>query len=544
MRLAWIRRRGWLVAITVVACTVSTLAIAAMLPDKSTAEAVLIVPAASSGGAIGNPDDAAKAARNYAQLIPSDDAVLSALGSRLGLRPRAIEQRLSVKNDPGQSLLRLQYRGRTAAEAVKGARTAATTIAGDERVSQNIGLGAMTIVRLARTATRTGRAPFTYLAESIMVVPASPRQTGPGLAGEASNLATTYADLIPEDRTLLENLATKLGLSVAEVRSAITVTHDFNTSLIRAGFSDLDPQVALSGARILAESVTGPSPVSPRVSPGSLAIVHLPTTATVGAMSKPKVVVLGLILGLALGLVLLLAWERADGRIDDVATFGAEAGCGASELESASDLSLAALLDRWSGMVDKTPTRIALLPVTTSAEAATAEAAQRLGQAGMPVRLVAGAGATPAQQDARITLDVGGVPGSAAAGETLALTSDVIVLVAAKGSRLADLRSALAVLEQFGARPSWALLATLPGKPKRSSAGAPADVRPQKRAPAPKPTIKTVPPVASSAATTARRRSALGEQTETSTRSGGGRRQTLGDVGQEGDRSVRASKQA
>jgi hypothetical protein len=541
VRRAWIRRRGWLVAITVVACTVSALAIAAILPDKSTAEAVLIVPAASSAGAIGNPDDAAKAAGNYAQLIPRDDAILSAIGAKLGLRPRALEQRLSVKNDPGHSLLRLQYRGRTAAEAVNGARTAATTIAGDERVSDNIGLGAMTIVRLARAATRTGRAPFTYVAESIMVVPASPRQTGPGLAGEASNLATTYADLIPEDRTLLEHLATKLGLSVADVRSSITVTHDFNTSLLRAGFSDLDPQVALSGAKILAESVTGPSPVSPRVSPGSLAIVHLPTTATVGAMSKPKVVVLGIILGLALGLVLLLAWERADSRIDDVATFGAEAGCGASELEGASDLSLAALLDRWAGMVDKTPTRIALLPVTTSAEAATAEAAQRLGQVGTPMRLVAGAGATPAQQGARITLDVGGVPGSAAAGETLALTSDVIVLVATKGSRVADLRSALAVLEQFGARPSWALLATPPAKP--SSAGAPADVRPQKRAPTPKPTIKTVPPVAASAATTSRRRPARGEQIDTSARPAG-RRQTLGDVGQEGDRSVRASEQA
>lgn len=541
MRLAWIRRRGWLVAVTVAACTVSALAIAAILPDKSTAEAVLIVPAASSGGALGNPDNAAKLARNYAQLIPSDDAVLSSIASKLGVRPRAVEQQLSVKNEPGHSLLRLQYRGRTAAEAVTGARTAAATISGDERVSENIGLGAMTVVRLARGAKRTGQAPFTHVAESILLVPASPPQTGPGLAGEASNLATTYADLIPEDRTILENLATKLGLSVADVRSAVTVTHDFNTSLVRAGFSDPDPQVALSGAKVLAESVTGPNPVSPRVTPGSLAIVHLPTTATVGALSTPKVVILGLVLGLVLGFVLLLAWERADSRIDDVATLGAEAGCGASELESASDLSLAALLDRWAGMVGKTPACIALLPVTASVEAVTAEAAQRLGQVGTPMRLVAGAGAASAQKGARITLDVGGVPGSAAAGETLALTSDLIVLVAAKGTRVADLRSALVVLQQFGAHPSWALLVALPVNV--GSASAPAAVPAQKREHAPEPTVDTAPVPASSATPPPRRRR-VREPVQTSTRPGVARRQTLGDVGQEGERPIRTTKQA
>ncbi|MEO5574602.1 MAG: Wzz/FepE/Etk N-terminal domain-containing protein [Gaiellaceae bacterium] len=460
MRLTWLRRRGWVVVTSAVACALAAVAMAAVLRDAYTAVAIVIVPATSDEGAIGNVDQAAKLASTYAQLIPSDDAVLAAIGTELGIGSQSVAARLSVANDPGRSLLRLQFLGLDSAEAVRGAEVAAQSVVGGDPVSENLEPDSITLVRLPATATLTGETPFTHLAVAVVLVPARAARTGPGNAGEASNLATTYADLIPEDRVILASVAEELDLDPEAVRRNTAVNHDFDTSILRLSFTDPDPELALAGARILAESVTGPEPVSPRIAPRSLALVHLPTAARSEAMSPAKVAVLGLVLGLALGIVVLLAWERADGRIDDVKTLSEEAGCAASALGKASKESIAALLDRWSGLVERSPARIALLPVSRSSEDAAAGAAERLVQGGFltkrPVGWAAGGSATPQPQ---VILEVGGMPGSVAAGESLALSSDLIVLVAVQGTRIADLRETLAVLEQFGSTPVWALLA-------------------------------------------------------------------------------------
>ena len=44
MRLTWVRRRGWLIATSAVACALIAVAIASVLPDKYTAEAIVAVP--------------------------------------------------------------------------------------------------------------------------------------------------------------------------------------------------------------------------------------------------------------------------------------------------------------------------------------------------------------------------------------------------------------------------------------------------------------------------------------------------------------------
>ena len=111
------------------------------------------------------------------------------------------------------------------------------------------------------------------------------------------------------------------------VESNISATNDFNTTIERPLFSDRYPAVALKGARFLAESVSGPAPVSAQIAPRSLTIVRLPSQVTSQAMGTKSVVVLGAILGALLGVVLLLAWERSDPRIDDLETLRAEIHC-------------------------------------------------------------------------------------------------------------------------------------------------------------------------------------------------------------------------
>ena len=476
MRLTWVRRRGWLIATSAVACALIAVAIASVLPDKYTAEAIVAVPAGSGDTLVG-VDGATKLARTYAQLIPSDGVTLSAIGKKLGLSEKVVERRIAVMNEPGTSLLRVRFRGPSSKEAVRGAKVAAGLLTDGEQLSATLDSGLMTIVRLPERAQTTGDVPLSHVAESVLLIPPTGGGGGPGNAGEASNLATSYADLIPADRAIAQSLARKIGRDPDVVESNISVTNDFNTTIVRLLFSDSYPAVALKGARFLAESVSGPAPVSAQIAPRSLTIVRLPSQVTSQAMGTKSVVVLGAILGALLGVVLLLAWERSDPRIDDLETLRAEIDCPTSSLEHASDESTAALLDRWIALAGAEPAHIALLPVSANAEPAAVRACHELARvSSLTSRKVATAeSSSPSLQEAPIVLGLGGIPGSDSAGEGLAIRSDVSVLVVTKGTRIAELRRTLSVLEQYGVAPVWAVMA--PPVQARQSTEAPTGPR-------------------------------------------------------------------
>jgi hypothetical protein len=298
--------------------------------------------------------------------------------------------------------------------------------------------------------------PDDHTAEAVAVVPSGGKT---GLSpGEASNLATTYATLIPEDKAILESAAKKLRLHPARVRDSLQVTHDFDTSILRVLFSDPDPLIALQGSRAVAESIEGPRPVSKRIEPGSISVVALPSTTSTHSLDPAQAALLGLILGLLGGTVFMLAWDRADVRIRDSKLLSAEAGCPASSFRDASDESIVALLDRWTDIAGTTPLRVALLAATPSAEDECVRAAQRFVKVGPRAqRRVTRIGDPDAHVDPHILLDIGGAVGGLAAGERLARTADLIVVLVVDGTSTDDLRHALDVLEQFGSRPDWAL---------------------------------------------------------------------------------------
>lgn len=298
--------------------------------------------------------------------------------------------------------------------------------------------------------------PDRHTAEAVAVVPSGGKN---GLTpGEASNLATTYANLIPEDRAILQSTAARLGLDPVTVRSNLLVTHDFDTSILRVFFSDHDPAVALRGSRAIAQSIGGPNPVSPRITPNSISVVAMPRTTRSEGLQPLTAALLGFVLGLVGGSLLMIAWERADARIRDLKSLSTEVGCPASSLRRASDDSIIALLDRWADIGGTIPLRVALLAATTAAESGCDRAARRLVQvAPHAQRRVARIGDPEAQMDPHVLLDVGGEIGGPAAGERLARTANLIVLVVADETSLDDLRDALDVLDQFGARPDWAL---------------------------------------------------------------------------------------
>jgi capsular polysaccharide biosynthesis protein len=300
--------------------------------------------------------------------------------------------------------------------------------------------------------------PDEHTAEAVVVVPSGGRS---GLSpGEASNLARTYANLIPEDRAILEIVATNLDLDPTRVREHMTVTHDFDTSILRLSFSDPDPAVAIRGSRAIARSIEGPTPVSQRIAPRSISVVAVPNATTTKSFAPIDAAVLGFLLGLVGGSVFVIAWDRADPRIRDAKTLGAEIGCPATSLRHASGESIVALLDRWVDLGGVTPLRVALLAAAPSAEDACMYAAERLVQVGPEAqRRVARIGYPDVQTDPHVLLDVGGAVGGQAAGERLVRTADLIVLVVVDGTEVAGVRHALDVLDQFGSKADWALFA-------------------------------------------------------------------------------------
>jgi hypothetical protein len=235
-------------------------------------------------------------------------------------------------------------------------------------------------------------------------------------------------------------------------------------------YSDHEPESAKEGVRLVAEAVTGTRPRSASIGAGSLNVVSLPTAARGGA-AREIALPIGLFLGLCLGLILLVALERADPRIDDAETLGAEASTPSSLFEGLSDDAVVALLDRWTALAGRADATIALVPVVPSAERLAAAVQQHLvtvgRREGWPI-----VDGFHDDEDGRRRISTAlvptGAPGGSSAGESAALAADVTVLVAADATPLRDLQSATAVLDRFGIVPRWAIYVSKPGAVQRA----------------------------------------------------------------------------
>ena len=317
-----------------------------------------------------------------------------------------------------------------------------------------------------------------YTAEGIIVVPSGAREGGPGSANDALTLAATYAGVIPADTVVQRRIAAATGLDRRNVAPNIEVIQDTGTALLRLRYKSQQPDRAEKGARALLAAVTGRRPATRAVARNTTRIVRQPQEPTSSSGLDAGAVPIGLLLGLFLGSVLLVAWERADRRIDDAVALGDELDVPASELKALSTMSVAALVERWERLGEPDGSRVALLPVSKRLRNRAQEAAARLaadaGRHGRVVTVVGGpahragetSGGVVGEHEASgarpLQLVVGGVPGGKDSGEAVALASDLTILIAAPGSKAGRVRRAAAVLRQFGVEPSWALMVRRP----------------------------------------------------------------------------------
>jgi hypothetical protein len=313
------------------------------------------------------------------------------------------------------------------------------------------------------------------VAESVLVVGSGAARGDPGDANEAERLASTYSELIPQDAGVLAAVAqrTETSVSNAEQRIAVESDHPPN-AILRVRYTDPNGAGALAGARAVANAVSGPRPASRVIPPSAVLIARPAHLITEGARASSAVPIAA-VLGLCLGVILLLAFERADPRADDVESVRAVLGTPASSFGGTSSQETRALMDRWRSMVAPAEARVALIPVAPDDEeraigvaAQLAELAEHRGQSlsmdvprfGRDVGPMWGFGesAKNGKPDTGMTLVMVSSPRDSRIPTIGESDANVVVLVAAHGTRTADLHHLVARLEEFGVVPHWTLL--------------------------------------------------------------------------------------
>jgi capsular polysaccharide biosynthesis protein len=310
-------------------------------------------------------------------------------------------------------------------------------------------------------AARPG--PPTYTAEAVLLVQSGAGVNDPGTATEANRLAGTYAQVIPADTRIQQAVGRALKVTPDTVAKAITAANPNNTALIRLTYQASDAKTAVRGANAVAVAVSGIPPASPSIASGLTVISSIPTSASSSTRGTASAIPVGALLGLGVSILTLIAWERSDARVEDEEALAHEIDGPASRLEGLTAPSARVLLDRWAELADRGNSRIALIAAANRNGPEVATAAREFVRRAAGGRLRATVlleGSTDAARpgDVDVTLVPGGRPGPAESGETTARSCDVTVMVCLAETKVSDLRASLAVLEDFGIRPVWALL--------------------------------------------------------------------------------------
>jgi hypothetical protein len=131
---------------------------------------------------------------------------------------------------------------------------------------------------------------------------------------EAAQLARTYARLIPQDPEVVAVVSDATGLSESEVRKALSVVAEPETSILFARFTAADRGTAEAGLRALTRALRTASDSAG--SPLRRTVVRVSPPSLSGGFSRTKAIALGALTGFGIALVVALTLERRRPRVD------------------------------------------------------------------------------------------------------------------------------------------------------------------------------------------------------------------------------------
>ena len=258
-----LRRRGWILVVSVAVVCGLALLIASARPGDFSAQSVLLVPSSFGGQTPGNSDQATSLAGTYADLIGRDSALAGALAARIGIPTTAVARHLRVHQHTDSALLTVSYVGDRRDDARRGAAALAATFRAGVPANSSIAQNAVLLVRPAAAAQRLdgGR----WSARVLLVVNSGAGPSSPANADGAARLARSYASVLRSDDALHDAIGRDLGLSRKAVADHLSVSNDENTSILRAAFRAPTATKAIAGARAFAHNLTTDPPATPNV---------------------------------------------------------------------------------------------------------------------------------------------------------------------------------------------------------------------------------------------------------------------------------------
>lgn len=157
-----VRRRGWVVALSVVLVCLVALLVAGSRPHESTAEGILVVKAA--GPLSEQPNSSTKLAGTYATLIPLDQKVEATVEQALP----DWDGSYTAANDPNTAVLRIDFIAAESSEAIRGARVLAAAVTGPTPVTTNITPNTISVASLPDSADTTGTSSALVVVAAIL----------------------------------------------------------------------------------------------------------------------------------------------------------------------------------------------------------------------------------------------------------------------------------------------------------------------------------------------------------------------------------------
>lgn len=318
----------------------------------------------------------------------------------------------------------------------------------------------------------------------------------------STRLASTYAAALPDDGGLLRAVSRALDVPEEEIPDSLSVESDTETSVMRIEYGASTERDALLGARTAVRALTGSSPAAVSVPADGLEVVReARITATPSSGVSTGALAVGAVLGLFLGIVLAIGLERSDRRVESVEDLRAAlGGLPVTALLRRGETLTPALMERWRDLAHHEAPLVAIVSTdglqSRRLEDITARAPSGSGARGgaagaepdeldvelgrpalgnrtrtlehsrgdlrtralesVPARdgIVSDGG--EAREDVRLV--VGGPLGTDGNAEMVAQKTDMTVIAVRRGARERDVSSDVALLEQYGVKPSWGLL--------------------------------------------------------------------------------------
>jgi capsular polysaccharide biosynthesis protein len=156
-RMPWLFRRGWALVIVTLLVTSAAVGVSGLKSASYSSDAILLVNPGATKTSPGSSQEAQALAATYAGLIPSDNAVLSAVSAATGLTEAQVKNGTTVTVLNGTSLLDLRFSTTLPSTATVGVTAMSRAISGERPATSAIPAGTMTVIHGASTPVSHAR---------------------------------------------------------------------------------------------------------------------------------------------------------------------------------------------------------------------------------------------------------------------------------------------------------------------------------------------------------------------------------------------------